>query len=65
MNSGQRAKATEVFERSLAGAQQLTVEEWGRAYSGNNNLGWEAGLEQFIFAIEKNIEINNARLAEE
>jgi tetratricopeptide (TPR) repeat protein len=65
MNTGHRAQAIEVFEQSLVGAKQLTVEEWGQAYSGNNNASWEAGLEQFIFAIEKNIEINNARLAEE
>lgn len=64
MNSGQREKAATVFERSLAGAQQLTVEEWGRAYPGNHPQGWEAGLNQFVTSIEKNREINNARLAE-
>lgn len=65
LNTGRASEAADAFGRSLAEAQQLTVEDWGRAYPGNNPESWQTGLLQFIAAVEKNVELSNAQLLEQ
>lgn len=55
MNSGEAGRATEVFRRALEKAQLLTIDDWGKAYPGNNPRFWQQGLGEFQSAIAKNL----------
>lgn len=53
-NTGERARAHEIFVHAAQEAEKLTTSDWGRAYPGNNPNEWEAGLRSFEEAIQKN-----------
>jgi tetratricopeptide (TPR) repeat protein len=57
MNTGERAGARTHFELAENYANELTVEEWGKAYPGNDPEAWEIGLASFKEAIRKNLEL--------
>ncbi len=46
-NTDRPQEAIAYFDRALAAANVLTVDDWGRAYPGNNPLFWEDGLKEF------------------
>jgi len=58
LNTGERERAREQFQKAKEAAERLTEEDWGRAYSGNNPESWEEGLAEFRQTIEHNLEIS-------
>jgi tetratricopeptide (TPR) repeat protein len=54
LNVGREDEASAHFDRALAAAEALTVDDWGAAYPGNNPLFWDDGLTEFRDVIEHN-----------
>ncbi len=59
LNTGDKTMAREYFLFAQELAQEVTVEQWGRSYPGNNPDSWEQGLFEFETMIAKNIELTN------
>lgn len=59
LNTDQPAEAHEYFLAAKASAEQVTVEEWGRNYPGNNPNSWPIGLREMREAIDHNIAVSN------
>lgn len=57
LNTGERDAARRHFAKALKEAQDLTVEDWGRSYPGNDPGSWPKGLAEMQQAIAKNLEI--------
>lgn len=55
LNTGEYELAYEHFGFAKALAAELTTEDWGKSYPGNNPADWATGLEEFKAAIEKNL----------
>lgn len=53
-NIGRKEEAKEYFTRAAKLAENMTEEDWGKAYPGNNPKYWQDGLEEFRDAIEHN-----------
>jgi tetratricopeptide (TPR) repeat protein len=54
-NTGDTKKAQEQFYKAKEQAALLTIDDWGKAYPGNNPEAWAQGLAEFRTIIEKNI----------
>lgn len=61
LNTGDRAMAREYFLFARDLANKVTVEEWGRSYSGNNPATWGVGLAEFKTLIAKNIVLTETK----
>jgi tetratricopeptide (TPR) repeat protein len=61
LNTGNRAMAREYFIFAGELAAKVTVEEWGRSYSGNNPATWGLGLTEFRTLIAKNIALTQSQ----
>lgn len=61
LNIDERERAHEQFLKARDAADALTVEDWGRAYTGNDPKSWEGGLAEFRAVIEYNIEMSESR----
>lgn len=59
MNTGDREGAREHFEQASISAAELSIEEWGLAYPGNDPSMWEVGLASFRAAIEENLQLSH------
>lgn len=57
LNVGRREEAHTYFERALTLAEQLTIQDWGDSYPGNDPKTWQSGLDQMRAAIRKNLEL--------
>jgi tetratricopeptide (TPR) repeat protein len=57
LNTGDREGAHEALAKAKAAADALTLEDWGRSYSGNNPATWAQGLAEFRGVIEKNLSL--------
>ncbi len=54
LNTDNKEKAKETFDKAQREAAKLTRDEWGRAYPGNNPAEWQKGLDSFRSAIKQN-----------
>ncbi len=61
LNTGDTEMAREYFDFALTLAQELTVEDWGKSYPGNNPAQWEQGLSEFKGAIKKDLALTEAQ----
>ena len=57
LNTGEPDKARQYFIWAQSAADQLTIEEWGESYPGNDPDVWGRGLGEFREIIAKNIEL--------
>jgi len=57
LNLGDKNKAKQALTQALAVAEKLTLEEWGKAYPGNNPEVYEVGLETMLTTIRANLEL--------
>lgn len=62
MNTDQLEEAKIAFANAKVYYTQLTPEDWGRTYPGNNPLSWDQGLGEFGDALDKNIKLVEDRL---
>ena len=58
LNTNQKEQAAAHFDRALTAADALTVEDWGKAYPGNDPAVWPEGLAEFRAAIANNLELS-------
>lgn len=58
-NTGDKEMAREYFIFARELADELTVEEWGLSYPGNDPDMWDEGLSEFRSTIERNIALVN------
>lgn len=59
LNTGKIQEAQSTFLRAKEQSALLTVDDWGRAYPGNNPDAWAQGLSEFRAIIDKNIELSS------
>lgn len=57
LNTGRREEARTHFEIAKEHAAELTVEDWGKTYPGNDPQIWGEGLEEFRSVIDVNLEL--------
>lgn len=57
LNVGRREEAHEYFARALTLAEELTIQDWGDSYPGNDPRSWQSGLDQMREAIRKNLDL--------
>ena len=62
LNTDQAEEALIYFYATQDLAKELTPEEWGKSYPGNNPTDWEQGLKEFQAAIAKNIALTKNSL---
>jgi len=60
LNTQQPRAALEYLDRAKQAALQLTTNDWGRAYPGNNPLFWPDGLTEFQSVVSYNYELAEA-----
>ena len=60
LNTGDKEKARRYFLWAEAEAENLTVEEWGKSYPGNDPRVWAQGLNEFKDIIAKNLVLTNS-----
>jgi len=60
LNTGERELANQYFLQAAIEADKLKIEDWGKAYPGNDPRVWEQGLSEFKEAIWRNIEISKS-----
>lgn len=65
LNTGKRVQAHEHFLLAQRSAAELTVEDWGNAYPGNDPAAWPAGLAAFREAIEMNVALTERSSSDE
>jgi tetratricopeptide (TPR) repeat protein len=53
-NLGQKEEANTYFTQASVEIEKLTVNDWGRAYPGNNPRHWSLGLSEFASIVEAN-----------
>lgn len=58
LNTGKREEAHEHFLAAQELAADLTTDDWGKTYPGNDPRLWNQGLTEFRQAIDKNVEIS-------
>jgi len=54
-SSSAKDGATTYFEKALQEANNLTEDDWGKSYPGNDPKGWGSGLEEFKNVIKQNL----------
>jgi tetratricopeptide (TPR) repeat protein len=59
-NTGDREGARDALTKAKTAAGALTLEDWGRSYSGNDPSSWAQGLAEFQGVIEKNLRLVTA-----
>jgi len=59
LNLNKKSEAKDILTQALAKAEKLTLEEWGRAYPGNNPEEYERGLETMRATVRANLELVN------
>ena len=57
LNLGKKNEARDILSQALEKAENLTAEEWGRAYPGNNPKIYGEGLEAMKATIRTNLEL--------
>jgi len=55
LNLKKYPSAADSFKKAKELAEKLTINDWARAYPGNNPASAEEGLSAFIAAIEENL----------
>lgn len=56
-NQGDTEGALREFKKAQEEAANLTPEDWGRSYPGNDPALWARGLDEFRSLIQKNVEL--------
>lgn len=62
MNRGEYAEAEKAFLKAQEMASQMTEEEWGKAYPGNNPRIYGIGIQAMLLSIANNLEIISEKL---
>lgn len=62
LNLGAYEKAHRTLLEAQTFAAEVTVEDWGQAYPGNDPARWHEGLAEFNYLIQKNIDIAESKL---
>ena len=61
LNTGRRSEAREQFLVAKDAVAKLTVEDWGRAYPGNDPKRWPEGLAEFQVVVDKNLALTETQ----
>lgn len=59
LNTDNKLEARRQFVLAQSAVADITAEDWGKAYPGNNPADWAQGLQEFRDAIEKNITLTD------
>lgn len=59
LNTNDKEGAQEYFLKAKEKASDLTTEEWGRSYPGNDPKAWSKGLKEFQETIEFNLQLTS------